>query len=151
MNSFWECFVFTLIFVPLRSYAGGYHAETRLRCFIQSMLTLALALGTIKILTIYRILFIPLSLIAAALSVVIWRLSPVDTENKRLNKEERGIFRKKARITLIIEIIAAVVTYIVGFSAISQAVVLALIVAGSLVTTEYVKNKKLKKQELVNE
>ena len=39
IGCFWACFLFMAFFVPLRSFAGGYHADTRKQCLIQSMLT----------------------------------------------------------------------------------------------------------------
>lgn len=39
MHSFWECLIFTVLFSGIRSYAGGYHAYTRTKCFTLSMIT----------------------------------------------------------------------------------------------------------------
>lgn len=35
-----EGVVFFLVFIPLRKYSGGYHADTYIKCFIISILTL---------------------------------------------------------------------------------------------------------------
>ena len=42
-----EIIVFTLGYIPLRSYAGGYHAKTPLRCWIISNLILFVAMKMI--------------------------------------------------------------------------------------------------------
>lgn len=34
IGNFWQTVLFFAAFIPLRLYAGGYHASTRLRCLL---------------------------------------------------------------------------------------------------------------------
>ena len=44
----WESIVFMFAYISIRIYAGGYHAETQLRCYVVSILINILALIEIK-------------------------------------------------------------------------------------------------------
>lgn len=48
MNCLIESIIFTVSYSVLRMYAGGCHAESRSKCFINSVLTLIIALIGIK-------------------------------------------------------------------------------------------------------
>lgn len=37
-NTVWHGIIFLIVFVPLRTTLGGYHAKTRIKCFLISML-----------------------------------------------------------------------------------------------------------------
>lgn len=100
MNSFLQFIIFISLFSLLRSYAGGYHAQTRKRCFIQSMLLIIVAIIIINITQKITYMIIPLSIIALAAGTVIWQIAPVDTKNKRLNFDKKVPLRKKQGLYL---------------------------------------------------
>lgn len=140
--SFWECLLFTLSFSAIRSLAGGYHADTRMKCFIQSMCMLMAVLVILKL--IQRNLFsceivLCLSIIAA---VIIGLISPIDTENKRLTNEERKILKIKSRSVLIIETVICVSTYLLNYGKVAYSIMLALIATAVLMIIGGLKNTK---------
>ena len=45
----WQSLVFILAYIPIRSYAGGYHASTQLRCYILSNAVVVAVLLAIKL------------------------------------------------------------------------------------------------------
>lgn len=142
LQSFWECLLFTLSFSVIRSLAGGYHADTRIKCFIQSMCMLMVVLVILKL--IQRNLFsceivLCLSIIAA---VIIWLTSPIDTENKRLTNEERKILKIKSRSILIIETVICISTYLLNYEKVAYSIMLALIVTAVLMIIGGLKNTK---------
>ncbi len=142
LQSFWECLLFTLSFSVIRSLAGGYHADTRIKCFIQSMCMLMVVLVILKL--IQRNLFsweivLCLSIIAA---VIIWLTSPIDTENKRLTNEERKILKIKSRSILIIETVICISTYLLNYEKVACSIMLALIVTAVLMIIGGLKNTK---------
>ena len=140
MKSFWECLTFMILFMLLRSYAGGYHAQTRMQCFIQSMLTVAIVISALKFMNIY--IALTLFIIALISLPFIWLLSPVDTENKRLEEDERLTFKRKTRIVLIVQIIAAIIFWFIGWKMIAYTAMLSFIDVALLVVTEHIKNKR---------
>lgn len=143
MNSFWQFIIFISLFSILRSYAGGYHAKTRVRCFIQSMLLIIAAVVTINITQKITYIIIPLSVIALAAGAAIWRLAPVDTKNKRLDFDEKVPLRKKTRITLIVEIIIGIASFILNFKIVPCAAALSIIASCVLLLAEYFKMEQV--------
>lgn len=141
MYSFWECLIFTALFSQIRSLAGGYHAGTRMQCFVQSILTFVAVLGILKLVKIYSVILVPMIVLALISAAIIFRFAPVDTENKRLDEDEIGIFRMKSRIVMLIEIVVAVISYFIGFQSISCSVMLALFVTAILISVELMKHK----------
>ena len=141
LHSFWECLVFTVFFYLIRSLAGGYHADTRLKCFLQSILTFVTVILIIKVVKAYAYAIYPLLAFAVIAVFLVWLLAPIDTENKRLDDEEVAEFRKKSRVMLAIETAVAVVAFVAGFTLVSSAVMLSLIVTAVLLLIEHIKNK----------
>ena len=139
MRSFWECLVFTLLLSGIRTTAGGFHASTRMKCFIMSMLTFTIVLIILKMVDIYNIILLPLTILALLSAMIIWKFSPIDTENKPLEEGEYAIFRKKARTMLFFEIGVAITAYLLGLLGVACSVLLALIITGLLMTAELFK------------
>lgn len=142
MQSFLECLIFITLFSLIRTTAGGYHAETRMQCFISSMSIFAVSLGIIKLVSTYGYILIPLSILSVLSILIIWRLAPVDTENKRLDATEKQKFQKRTRVIILIEILIAVTTYLMNIESVAAAAMLALIITSVLVLTGLLKNKK---------
>lgn len=136
MGSFWESIIFTALLSGIRTMAGGFHANTRTQCFIMSMLTFTCVLMILKLVAVYNVILIPLTVLAVISSLVIWKYAPIDTENKTLEDDEISVFRKKARVMLIVEVCLAVATYLIGFVSIACSALLALIVTGILMSAE---------------
>lgn len=95
MGRIWESIVFLLTYIPLRSYAGGYHAKNQFRCDVLSILLIITALTGCSLLIKYDFAG---RLLLPASGIIIFFLSPVEDFNKRLNQEETKNYRKKSRI-----------------------------------------------------
>lgn len=97
-----KCLIKTLVFYIsfriIRSFAGGYHADTEMRCEILTTLSFA---ATSYLISIPENLFIQsTALICAFFSVVVIAVfAPLDTPAKPLDDDEK---RKYRRISLII-------------------------------------------------
>ncbi|SFR91735.1 accessory gene regulator ArgB-like protein [Anaeromicropila populeti] len=94
LQMFLETIVFMLVYMPLRSFAGGVHAKTQTRCFIYSMLLVVGVLLAIKYFPVNEILIIAA---AAVSSAIIFVLAPVEDLNKPIDDVERKIYGGKAR------------------------------------------------------
>lgn len=75
MGSFWESLIFTALLSGIRTMAGGFHANTRMQCFIMSMLTFVCILMILKIVAVYNVILIPLIVLAVISSIVIWKFA----------------------------------------------------------------------------
>lgn len=84
--------LFTLLYTPLRSFAGGIHAETSFRCYILSLVMLICVILAEKYIYLNSLNIYILLLISTFLIIF---LSPVETYNKPLDNIEKMVYRKK--------------------------------------------------------
>ena len=105
VNMLVEGLLFFIIFVPLRSYAGGLHMETFKSCFCLSCLAFSFVLLTVGYLEIPGLFSISFLLL---LEFIVYTLSPVDNENREVDEEEDTWFKKKLRNFLFFDFCMAV-------------------------------------------
>lgn len=104
-----HCFVdvifFFCVFIPIRSYAGGYHADKYCHCFIISIMLLVGML----ILTKYWNLSIGILMISIiSIEIIIWKNGLVVNENRPLSIREYNDFSNKLKKRLLIELVIAI-------------------------------------------
>lgn len=97
MNMLLEFLVIGFVLVALRRNAGGYHAKTKLRCYLFSCFYVFMILLLVKM-TMNHFLWWG---VFALSDIIIFFRSPVDNGNKRLDQTEYQHFRKKSRKILI--------------------------------------------------
>lgn len=132
------CMIFLICFTAIRQYAGGYHASTRPRCYFLSMSVIAAVLLIIHNFVISYWLLAGLMLAA---SLVILLLSPVDTENKRLDSIEQNYYRKKAIVIWGLESVAAAICIWMEYECGAESIVFALVVLSIAQVAEAEKNR----------
>lgn len=100
-----EGILFFIIFIPLRSYAGGLHLDNYWSCLFLSCLTFSVILMICKIWRIeaYVSFFILLLLI-----LFVWILYPVENVNRDVDEKENLYFRKKLRRYLLLDLIISI-------------------------------------------
>lgn len=93
IKNFLQTLMFFLAFIPLRIYAGGYHANTKLRCYFVSLG--AYGMFTIAMYMIPAKLYLPIAASATAFTMLmILSTAPVIHKNKSVNDVERTYYRK---------------------------------------------------------
>jgi len=140
MRCFFESAVFTVCFTLLREYGGGYHAETKRKCFVLSILTLIVALGSIKLAEHFTVLVFPLFITAFISVIYIFIAAPIDTPNKRFDKDEIKVYGKKARIFTAVLSAAAVVLWLLKLDNFAVAAAVGIIIEAYLMLKGYIKN-----------
>ena len=85
-----ETAVFTVAYIPLRSFAGGYHAKTPFRCWVISNFLLIAALLIVRYVSHFTAFFLLLSDI-----------------HKKLSEKDRKKYRRKGLMILMVEICAS--------------------------------------------
>lgn len=134
--------LFLFGYIPLRSYSGGYHADTNLGCTILSTLMIcgvcygAQTVGNF-ILEWHPVLY-PVS------GIVICSLAPVQDHNKPLDEQEKARYQKRSRMIWGIEVLIGMLLYPwkrrLGFIvALSHAIQAGMLILGML------KNKRIEK------
>lgn len=110
VGNFIETLVYFMVFIPLRVFAGGYHASTRLRCYLLSLIVY----GIFTILLYMSPLPLQSMLstgIAFLSSVIICLITPVDLNARACSETERAVILKNIRIILIFDLVAFVVCW----------------------------------------
>lgn len=103
VGNFWQTVAFFLAFIPLRVYAGGYHASTRLRCFLVSLVVYGVF--AVALILVPAAWYRMLALAGCALSAwVVWRKAPVVHHNRRIAPAAWQYYRRISRLICGIEI-----------------------------------------------
>lgn len=98
------CLLLLLTLIPLRSDAGGYHAPNVWQCYFMSCGVLVAALLWIRAQIPFQT---EITVFFAAVSFFfVFRFAPLAAENKPLDERERKIIGRRARITLVLELVA---------------------------------------------
>lgn len=112
--------VFTIAFMTLRSYTGGYHSESHVFCYISSSLVLFIPIYTVPL--FYEATIPILAAILTVSVIIILILSPMDSRKRKLDQEERIHFRKRARVILLVQMMVLGIFYASGNMALAYAI-----------------------------
>lgn len=88
--------LFAAVYIPLRSFAGGWHASTPVRCSLFSAvleLAVAVLLKSESLLATWHLL----SLLMIPAGIIIWRMVPSGAASKPLSDSEKIKYRRTAR------------------------------------------------------
>lgn len=122
-NMVLESLLFLVCYIPLRTYAGGYHARNQIRCYFLSILMISLVLLAIKIVPWTSSMMIVLTILSGG---IIFILAPVEDSNKPLSSSQEKVFRKVARRILVIELIIGITLLQMGYIMFVLPIVLAI-------------------------
>lgn len=89
--------LFLVLYIPLRTYSGGWHADRLWKCTFISNLILVIA----EVISNYCIEYIPVMYCIPMMilfGIYILVVSPVDTESKPLENDERESYSEKVKI-----------------------------------------------------
>lgn len=100
------------LYCPIRVYAGGYHANTRKGCYIGTLLLAIFMLKTMDLLLAVNVFEI--ATFDFMLCVVIFLLSPQESPNNPLIKEEKKKYKSNVLYVLIVESVLTILLYISG-------------------------------------
>ncbi|MDR1550551.1 MAG: accessory gene regulator B family protein [Hungatella sp.] len=139
LGQLFECFLFLALFIPLRSYAGGYHAKNSFYCYLVSCFVMVSALLLVRISSKVMRYDINLLLMFCS-SAVITILAPVENINKPLESDEIQIYGKLARLILTIEVFISIVCHYFSYDKLSWLVTLTLFIVAITVLLGKIQN-----------
>ncbi len=134
---FLEITIFMAAYIPLRSFAGGYHAKTPLMCYIFSVMMLIIVSIGMKYLYLADWVYYVLLAVAALIIII---LSPVEDKNKPLDEKEHKIYKKRAAIILTVEFVICFVFKLVNLDSLFVTIVYSFIILAFMLITGQVKN-----------
>lgn len=99
------------IFCAFRRNTGGYHAKTRLGCYVFSCLAVIAALAAAE--AEVRLLY--MCIISLCEVVILILISPAENENRPLDEEEISCFKKRLYVLTAIYTTALIITIKMGY------------------------------------
>lgn len=96
MGRFLETVLFLLTFAVIRSFAGGYHADTHLKCLLILVAVFLVNMLLLSLIPEKYILVVTISVALAGL-LLIFFYAPVDHENKKFDEGEGHKYKIKSR------------------------------------------------------
>ncbi len=132
-----EIIIFMAAYIPLRSFAGGYHAKTPLRCYIFSVIMLIVVSIGLKYLCPADCVYY----VVLAVSVfVILVLSPVEDKNKPLDEVEHKVYKRRTVIITAVELVICFSLWVMKLHSLFAAVVYSFTVLCYMLIAGKVKN-----------
>jgi len=112
-SEFLECIVFLTVFVLLRRYCGGYHAETYLVCDTIFTANILLVMTILKVMSVYPIYVHFIIAVVSIVSAVM--LAPVENKYKPLTIHEKKKHKSYAAVISLSMIIISSVLFFINF------------------------------------
>ena len=137
-----ETIIFTLGYIPLRIYAGGYHAKTPFRCWCLSNIILVVSLVLVQNAEKFYIAFGILSLIAVVVLII---LMPVEDLHKPLDEIDRKTYKKRGIAILAVEICISVALALLHCNKISLVLGSIWVLLSVMLILGVIKNNLIKK------
>jgi accessory gene regulator B len=141
MDMLLESILFMAAYIPLRSYAGGYHARTPLRCCVFSGAMVTVVLSIIRFIEFSVTACIVVCTVGALIIVL---LAPVADANKLLDVVERKVYRRRSLIILMVEVFVIIVLVLLGVTYIALCLMMALVVLAIMLALGKVNQRMLK-------
>lgn len=137
-----EIILFMTAYIPLRSYAGGFHAKTPSGCYLFSVVMLCLvSIGIREAVLSHTVMYV-MVLISV---ITVFALSPVEDKNKPLDRSETKEFRKKSRIILAAEFLIFIMSGFLKWNFLFSALAYELACMGFMILAGLIKNKNSEK------
>ncbi|WP_317368913.1 accessory gene regulator B family protein [uncultured Tyzzerella sp.] len=137
-NKTFESILFMFTYIPIRVYAGGYHARTKLGCYIFSVLMLISVCYILKLNLLQNsLLIIILSIVSSG---IILYLAPIEDKNKLLDEIEIKVYKKRTIRNLTIVLIVLCITLIFNKINLSSCIFISLLCNGIMLMLGKISN-----------
>lgn len=145
---FFEIAIFMAVYIPLRSFSGGYHAKTPLRCYIFSVVMLIIVSIGIKYFSAPDLAYV-IAFLSGLFIVLI--LSPIEDKNKPLDKTENKVYKRRTIIITFAEFTIGLLFKLLGLNGFFMSIVYSFVVLGIMLILGKVKNCALIKRSNYSE
>lgn len=138
-NELYSLFVFSVSYLLLRPYAGGYHASSKMRCFVISIIMFSMVAFIPKYLYFEFYVYLLMIVVSTGLMLV---LSPIEDNHKPLDEIERRVYKKKLVRRLLLQIAFSGLCLIYSHKTL-KLIAISFLMNGFMVTVGAIKNKRL--------
>lgn len=115
LGCFKEVVFFLIVFMPLRSFCGGYHATKTWQCTVLSNLVVLLVIVVSKVSLLAGIITPVYILGDIVIGGMIVLFAPVDNENRRLGEKERRRYKMTASVIMSVETLLCIILCVSSF------------------------------------
>lgn len=139
-----QAIIFTAAYIPIRIYAGGFHASTPVRCWAISAIMLTLVLFILKLTS--NNFFPQLSAVSLIACIVIILLSPVEDMNKPLDDKEHRVYHFRTIAFISTSIAVTAFLYFLSFKSAAASIEMVWISLSVMLIVGKIKNHFLSKK-----
>ncbi|MEA3424005.1 MAG: accessory gene regulator B family protein [Bacillota bacterium] len=132
----WNLTIFSVAYLWLRPYAGGYHAETDLGCYLFSTILIIMVVFVSKV-VVMNFQFIVVLMFSISVMLLI---APVEDHRKLLDEMEVKIYKEKLRRRLLFELLIIMLGSYWNRSI--DMIIVAIIVATLMTIFGWIKNER---------
>lgn len=141
-NRLLQSIFFISIFVFLRRFTGGYHADTHLKCKLCTIGIFLINLLFVELLNITLITFVIFSLFSL---IIILIFAPIENKNKPIPQTKHKRIKFLATVSFITLDLIGLILF--SFKPLSNSILLALLSVIALMLIEKFKERRLSKHE----
>lgn len=132
-----EAMIFIFAFIPLRIFAGGFHFNSPIMCYIFSSCFVALVLLAMRYLSIPLLIY---CLLYCLSGIIILTFAPVEDKNKPLDQLEKKVYRKRTIIVFVAENMIMLLFCSLKFYIAAKCIMVSIIALGLLIVLGVIKN-----------
>lgn len=136
-NNYWGVFIYIGAFAVLRAYAGGYHAESVVACYLTST---GIVLTASYLITHYEFDTLLLLMVLMLSTMVILLFSPVEDHHKPLDAKEELVYSLRIRLVLSIELVLIIAAVMMNRHLFVEAATYGITTVAIVVLLGWVKN-----------
>lgn len=135
LHSVLNLMISACILVPLRSVSGGYHAKSRIGCYIFSC-SVVIAVCLLNKQCFYNWIYFIYFVEGIVASVIVLLWAPVENENRILDDFEKCKFHKRAKFLVLVSDVVIIALMLGGNLWISGCLLHGMMVAAVLLLLE---------------
>lgn len=141
-----EVIFFLGMYIPLRSFCGGWHADKIWKCTVISNAILLLQVYGLENLLSH--LSIKVMLFIFFLNIIcIFFMAPVETEMKKISQEEKQIYKRRIKLIFTLHLIIMLIIILGNIDELIFSLMFVYIIQNIMLLLEIVKHKKTKNVE----
>lgn len=124
-----ESIVFFICLMLIRSYSGGYHSNSPLRCYLISVIAVTIALGSIK-LSVWNIYSSVLLMVIS--NTILLLYAPIGHRNKPLDDIETLVYKRRLRWILMVVAVAFIAFFIANWLSLMSVVSYTMLISSGM-------------------
>lgn len=136
-----EVIFFLGMYIPLRSFCGGWHADKIWKCTVISNAILMLQVYSIENIKMYLSMSGILQIFFFNM-ICVYFISPVDTEMKKISQDEKKTYKRKIKLILVFHMIIAIITVLSDADEFVFSLMFVYIIQNVMLLMEIIKHRK---------